>query len=135
MSHRRTLILPGEPPDLQVGWNTFWTGSPIALGMSWNNANALNSEVQFATDLLPGNYTITVWHRATNTYGIVTVTFGGLPAGTIDQYASTLLHRVTTLTVPNVPKNPLLRLQVTGRHPSSTNYGATFSGILIKPAP
>lgn len=109
-----------------VNWNTIAKATQFLFnGIKYNSPSAVNDEINWDVVLGAGTWTVEVMHDAGTDRGIVEVALDGVAAGTIDGYAASAAQDVRTsiaaITVAESGKKRL-RLKITGKNASSSNY-------------
>lgn len=118
-----------------VNWDTVFVDTAVAYNGTKRNGGAINDEINFDVSLAKGTWIVTILSATTNSFGIVSVQFDEVEKGTIDLYTSSLVPNVrssvTGIAVPTTGK-VRLKLKVTGKNASSSNYYAYLQHIQLK---
>lgn len=101
--------------DSQFFWGGYFLNSP----------EAINDEITYKVILAAGTYKFTYFGVTNTDQGVITVTLGGVTAGTIDLYTGTVARNITkTLTGIVIPTTgaQTLDIKVTSKNASSSSY-------------
>lgn len=130
------VVLATQSPKATVGFTSAgYVASRFFTSQRTNySVKAQNDYVEYDVALSAGTYTFDLFHEKAADYGIVTVAINGTSVGTIDTYsasfAPTTIGSITAITVAASGRQTV-RLTVSSKNASSTNFGIVFNGFAM----
>lgn len=115
-----------------TNWSTQAQASTHPHGGYRLSTNAQNASVSYDIALGAGTYTITIVTFTDTSRGIMTVTLGGVAAGTVDTYAGSaamLIDSTLTGVVLTTTAVHTLNITMATKNASSSNYGGVVNAI------
>lgn len=114
--------LPGG--ESNTNWNTLTGGVSTMFNATLTSSGAVNAEVNFTVLLAPGTWTFRLHHYKGTNRGISSVQLDGVEIGTIDGYSASTVEAVSDIAgvVVAAPYKKTLKLKITGKNASSSNY-------------
>jgi hypothetical protein len=127
-------------PLSHVTWNSLTTGTSFYKGIAIQSSAAVDSELQFKVALGSGVYRLDLLYLANTNIGILTAYLDGVSLGTIDGYAASATKMPVNAgdagssiagVVVSTPGIHTLKLKVTGKNASATQYYWQLSGLSV----
>lgn len=125
-------------PLSHITWNTISTGTTFYNGIALQTSAAVNSELQFKVALGSGVWRLDPLYLANTNVGILTAYLDDVSVGTIDGYAASATKMPVNAgdagssvagIVVSTPGIHTLKIKVTGKNASSTQYYWQLSGL------
>lgn len=132
---RTTYEFPLQVPDDAVNWNEVVSSATSIDAQNLRSFGSIGAYLEYTREILPGTYTVRVFHSKASDRGIYELFLNGVSAGTSDGYAATVsqndLIEFTALSVTD--PTVTFRLQMTGKNAASTgHYGEICMFTIVR---